>query len=78
MNQRKTEDLRMTKSNLNELLGVLEEIRSEKYPDIPKEVIEKIAETQYENQDNRELARQETIRLIAEFLSSTNVSKEEK
>ena len=37
----------MTKTNLNDLLEVLEQIRAEKYPDVPKELVEKIALSQY-------------------------------
>ncbi|OCN03396.1 hypothetical protein A7X67_10960 [Clostridium sp. W14A] len=58
-----------TRKNLNELMEVLEEIRSSKYSDVPKELIEKIAVTQYENQDDRNKARNETMRIVAEYVN---------
>ncbi len=58
-----------TRQNLNELLNVLEEIRSNKYPDVPKELIEKIAIAQYDNQDDRNKARSETMRTLAEYIN---------
>ncbi len=60
----------MMRSNLKELLSVLEEIRSTEYPDIPPEVIESIVVAQYENQDNRIQARNQTMNIIARFLSN--------
>ncbi len=60
----------MMRAEMNDLLAVLEDIRSEKYPEIPKELIEKIAIEQFENQDNRALARANTIKAIAEYLNS--------
>jgi hypothetical protein len=58
-----------TRQNLNELLAVLEEIRSSEYPDVPKELIEKIAMSQYDNQDDRNKARSETMRILAEYIN---------
>lgn len=44
----------MTKSNnLDELRNALEKIRQENYPEIPKELIEKLLTIEYENQDDR-------------------------
>jgi hypothetical protein len=60
----------MARSNLDDLLCVLEEIRSEKGPDIPCEVIEKIAYAQYENQDNRIAARLATMKIVAAYLKT--------
>ena len=65
----------MTRSNLNELLAVLEDIRARKYPEIPPEVIEKIVITQYENQDDRVLARSKTVQAIADFLHSVSIER---
>ena len=67
----------MTRSNLKELLKVLEEIREKEYPDIPAEVIEQIVIAQFDNQDNRVQARSRTITIVSEFLSSATVSGEE-
>ena len=58
-----------TRQNLNELLAALEEVRSKEYPDVPKELIEKIALSQYDNQDDRNKARSDTMRVIAEYIS---------
>lgn len=57
------------RSNLKELLSVLEEIRANDYPDIPANVIEDIVAAQYDNQDKRMDARNKTIKIIAEFLN---------
>ena len=66
----------MMRSNLKELLSVLEEIRSTEYPDIPPEVIESIVVAQYENQDNRIQARNQTMNIIARFLSNATSDDE--
>lgn len=58
-----------TRQNLTELLSVLEEIRSKEYPDVPKEMIEKIALSQFNNQDDRNKARTETMRVVADYVN---------
>lgn len=58
-----------TRENLTELLTVLEEIRSKDFPDVPKELVEKIAMSQFDNQDDRNDARNETMRTIAEYVN---------
>ena len=58
-----------TRQNLTELLTVLEEIRSKEYPDVPKELIVRIAESQFINQDDRTKARNETMRVITEYVN---------
>lgn len=60
----------MTKTNLNDLLNVLEQIRIEKFPDVPQELVKQIALSQYENQDEREKARSNTIRIIGEYMNN--------
>ena len=67
----------MKDSNLGDLLKVLEELRSEKYPEISKEIIEEIAVAQYNNQDNRAKARSETMRIISEYISKETEAEEE-
>lgn len=62
--------MNMTKTNLNDLLEVLEQIRAEKYPDVPKDLVEKIALSQYDNQDNRDIARSNTMRIIADYMNN--------
>lgn len=67
----------MKKSNIEveELIGVLEKIRGEKYPEIPETLIREIVATEFEQQDDRAQARKNTKKLIDEFLK--NVRPEE-
>lgn len=65
------------RSNLDELLDVLEDIRREKYPHIPAEIIREIAITQYDNQDNRLEARNKTNKIVTDFLNATASIEEE-
>lgn len=58
----------MARSNLQELLDVLEDIRQREHPEIPADVIVAIANAQYENQDNRSVARLKTSKIITEYL----------
>lgn len=67
----------MMRSNLKELLSVLEEIRSTEHPDIPAEIIEQIVIAQYENQDNRVQARSKTIKIVSDFLNNAVATSEE-
>ncbi|MDO3679808.1 DNA modification system-associated small protein [Paenibacillus ehimensis] len=53
---------------VEELLRVLETIRSEQYPDIPAEIIREIVIAQFENQDDRTLGRRNTKKIIDDFL----------
>ena len=57
------------RSNLDELLDVLEGIRREKYPHIPAEVIRKVVIAQYDNQDKRLVARTATNEIVNDFLN---------
>jgi hypothetical protein len=57
------------RSNLDELLDVLEGIRKEKYPHIPAEVIREIVVAQYDNQDKRLEARNATNKIVSDFLN---------
>ena len=66
----------MTRSNLKELLSVLEEIRANEYPDIPAEVIEQIVVAQYDNQDNRVQARSKTLKIVSDFLNTAGTGEE--
>ncbi len=65
------------RNNLNELLDVLEGIRKEKYPHISPEIIREIVTAQYENQDKRLEARNQTNRIVTEYLNKM-VKQEEK
>jgi hypothetical protein len=57
------------RKNLDELLATLEAVRSTKYPDVPKELVRKIAITQYSNQDDRGKARTETMNIVADYVN---------
>jgi len=65
------------RSNLVELLDVLEGIRQEKYPHIPAEVVREIVIAQYDNQDKRLEARNATNQIVNEFLSKVASAEEE-
>ena len=65
------------RSNLDELLDVLEGIRSEKYPHIPAEVIREIVIAQYDNQDKRLEARSKTNKIVTDFLNTAALTGEE-
>lgn len=62
-----------TRKSLDELMKVLEQIRVTKYPDVPKELVEKIALNQYDNQDNRNMAHVNTIRIISTYLNKKEI-----
>lgn len=64
------------RSNLDELLAVLEDIRKEKYPHIPAEVIKQIVIAQFENQDTRPAGRNKTTNIVNDYLSATVKSEE--
>ena len=59
------------RSNLDELLDVLEGIRKEKYSHIPSEVIREIVKAQYDNQDNRLEAKNATNKIVTDFLNES-------
>jgi len=58
----------MNKVEVQELLNVLEVIRSEKYPGVSADLIAQIVQAQFENQDDRAQGRRQTQKLIDEFL----------
>ena len=66
----------MKNEQVNDLIAVLEKIRSEKYPDVPADVIKKIVMAQFENQDNLGNRRSSTNNVIQEFLNSVSVEGE--
>lgn len=68
----------MERNNLQELLNVLESIRSEKYPNIPADVIREIVQSQYENQseNDRVRGRTKTVKIVSQLLD--NVIEREK
>lgn len=67
----------MMKSNVEveELIGVLEKIRKEKYSEIPETLVRDIVVNEFEQQDGRAQARKETKKLIDEFLKNVQVEE---
>ena len=63
------------RSNLDELLDVLEGIRKEKFPHIPSKVIREIVIAQYDNQDKRLEARNATTKIVNEFLNAATAQE---
>lgn len=63
----------MNKVEVEELINVLEGIRSTQYPDIPPELIRGIVETQFESQDDRAASKRNTKKLIDDFLKQSMV-----
>jgi hypothetical protein len=63
----------MNKVEVEELLKVLEAIRTEKYPNIPSELIRNIVQAQFENQDDRTQGYRDTKKLIDDFLKQVVV-----
>ena len=63
----------MERNNLQELLNVLESIRSSKYPNIPAELIREIVQSQYENQseNDRVRGRTKTVKIVSQFLENS-------
>lgn len=59
-----------SKIEIEELIGVLEEIRSSQYPDIPAELIRNIVYVEFEKQDNRAQGRKDIKKLIDDFLKT--------
>ena len=59
----------MNNVEVEELLNVLEEIRSEKYPGIPSDIIKGIVQAQFESQDDRAEGSRKTKRLIDSYLN---------
>lgn len=70
---------KMMKSNIEveELIGVLEKIRKEKYPDIPDSLIREIVANEFEQQDDRAQAKKGTKKLIDEFLKYVKIEEVE-
>lgn len=58
----------MRTNNLDELLKTVEKIRTEKYPHIPKELVEEIVKAEYAHQDSRTNASEQVNRLVSAIL----------
>ena len=57
------------RQNLNELLSVLEKIRMQRYPDVPKDLVYNVAVNQYDNQDDRGKSRSETLKIVSKYVN---------
>ena len=59
-----------TNDNLQKILLTLEQIRSEKYPNVSKEIVENIINIQFENQekDRRHTGRATTHQVIRKYI----------
>ena len=66
------------KNNLDELKSTLEEIRSAKYPDVPKELIDAIVDIQSQNQDNPAKRQGDTQKLIIQYANQLSVEGDHK
>lgn len=63
-----------SKVEIEELLGVLEEIRSLQYPNVPAELIKNIVYAEFEKQDDRVQGRKDAKKLIDDFLNAISES----
>lgn len=59
-----------SKVEIEELIGVLEEIRNTRYPEIPANLIRDIVYAEFEKQDDRAQGRKDTKKLVDDFLKS--------
>lgn len=66
-----------TKVEVAELLGALEKIRADQYPDIPAALIHDIVVAEYENQDDPAEGRKNVKKAIEEFLRTIVVDEQE-
>ncbi len=57
-------------NNLEELLKTLETIRNDEYPELPKDLLEKLLKVEYDNQDNRVDAQTKAVKLIDEYFTT--------
>ena len=58
----------MTNIEINELISVLEKIRSEQHPEIPASLLQEIVNAEFSSQDDRKQARHDTQKVIDDFL----------
>lgn len=63
----------MTNIEINELISVLEKIRSEQHPEIPASLIQEIVNAEFSSQDDRTKARRDTQKVIDDFLKTVTV-----
>lgn len=63
----------MRTSNLTELLDTIEKIRVQKYPHIPKELVEDIVNEEFQHQDARMQGLEKIKDLIVEYFDKQGV-----
>ncbi len=56
-------------NNLEELLNTLETIRKDEYPELPKDLLERLLKIEYDNQDNRVEAQTKAVKVIDEYFT---------
>ncbi len=59
-----------SKVEIEELISVLEDIRSTQYPKIPAKLIRDIVYAEFEKQDDRAQGRKDTKRLVDDYLKA--------
>lgn len=63
----------MPNVEIDELISVLEKIRAENYPEIPASLIRDIVNAEFSSQDDRVKARQDTQKIIDDFLKKVTI-----
>ena len=63
----------MTNIEINELISVLEHLRTEQHPEIPAHLIQEIVAAEFSAQDDRTKARYDTQKVIDVFLNTVTV-----
>lgn len=66
----------MTNVEIDELISVLEKIRTEQHPEIPASLIQEIVNAEFSSQDDRTRARLNTQKAIDDFLKTVDIDKE--
>lgn len=64
-----------SKVEIEDLISVLEEIRSTQYPDIPAQLIRNIVYAEFEKQDDRVQGRKDSKKLVDEYLKAFEASR---
>ena len=63
----------MTNIEINELISVLERIRTEQHPEIPASLVREIVNAEFASQDDRAKARHNTQKIINDYLKTITV-----
>lgn len=58
----------MRNNNLDELLKTVEKIRADRYPHIPKELVEQIIVEEFNHQDSRTYANEQVNKIVSAFV----------